>query len=69
MMSSFFQPYIKLVYQPTYSMDETVDVFEREVKNPKIYSAKIWSIKGCWVVSLNSYFANNPEMGKINLQY
>jgi len=50
-------------------MDETVDVFEREVKNPKIYSAKIWSIKGCWVVSLNSYFANNPEISKIYLNY
>ena len=25
-----FQPYIKLVYEPTYSLEETMDVFARE---------------------------------------
>ena len=27
-----YKPYVKLVYQPTYSLDETMDVFNRETK-------------------------------------
>lgn len=40
-----YKPYIKLVYEPTYSLDETMAVFARETKKDK---TKVLLLSTCW---------------------
>ena len=35
-----FKPYIKMVYEPTYSLEETIKVFERETNDNDADSGK-----------------------------
>ena len=71
-----FKPYIKLIYQPTYSLEETIEIFARETKkdNSKleiIDEADNDSVEGIMytkekAVIMTGTFTDNYEPDKLN---
>jgi len=71
-----FKPYVKLVYEPTYSLDETMEVFVRETRKDSTKLDQIDegdndSVEGIMytldkAVIMTGTFVDNYEPGKLN---